>query len=96
MEDLVEAGGELRVPVADEELDYSGAPGEVPGQVAGLLGDPLPHWLGGNTREVDPPGVDLDKEQDVQTLEQHRGVGTLVVGDSSFTPILFGRCAALG
>ena len=39
-EHVVEAGGELRVSIADEELDYSGALGEVQAQVAGLLGDP--------------------------------------------------------
>ena len=41
-EDFVETGGELGVPVPDEELDRSGALGEVPAQVAGLLGDPTP------------------------------------------------------
>src|ERR1019366_10520027 len=50
-EDLVEAGRELRVPVPDQELDCSGALGEVPAQVAGLLGHPLPHWVGGNDRD---------------------------------------------
>ena len=41
-EDLVEAGRELRVPVPDQdqELYRSGALGEVPAQVAGLLGRP--------------------------------------------------------
>ena len=39
-EDLVEAGRELRVPVPDQELYCSGALGEVPAQVAGLLGRP--------------------------------------------------------
>ena len=62
-EHLVEAGGELRVSVADEELGRSGTLGQDETQVAGLLGDPLPHWIGGDAREVDPPGVDLDEEQ---------------------------------
>jgi hypothetical protein len=26
----------------------------VQGQVVGLLGDPLPHWVGGNAQEIDP------------------------------------------
>ena len=29
-------------------------------QVSGLLGAPLPHWIGGDAREVDLPSVDLD------------------------------------
>jgi len=37
-EHLVEAGGELGVPVPDEELDRSTAVGEIANQVAGHLG----------------------------------------------------------
>jgi hypothetical protein len=33
----------------DEELDCSGALGEDDAQVAGLLDDPLPHWVGGDS-----------------------------------------------
>jgi hypothetical protein len=47
-EHLVEAGGELRVSVPDEELDCSGTLGDDDAQVAGLLSDPLPYWAGGN------------------------------------------------
>ena len=48
-EHLVEAGGELRVSVPDEELDCSGALGEDDAQVAGLEDDPLPYWVGGDS-----------------------------------------------
>ena len=48
-EHLVEAGGELRVSVPDEELDCSGALGEDDAQVAGLLDDPLPYWVGSDS-----------------------------------------------
>jgi hypothetical protein len=61
-EHLVEAGGELRVSVPDEELGCSRAFGKIRGEVASLLDDPLPHWVGGDAGEVDPSGVELDKE----------------------------------
>jgi hypothetical protein len=48
-EHLVEAGGELRVSVPDEELDCSGALGDDDAQVAGLLHDPLPYWVGSDS-----------------------------------------------
>ena len=38
----VEGGGELAVPVADQELESVGAFAEVDEQVAGLLGDQAP------------------------------------------------------
>jgi hypothetical protein len=65
-EDLVEARGELRVTVSKEESGWSGAVTEVHAQVAGLLGDPLPHWIGSDARKVDPAGIDLNEEQHVQ------------------------------
>jgi hypothetical protein len=52
-EHLVEAGRELRVSISDQELGLSGTVGQYEGQVAGLLGDPLPHRIGGDAREVD-------------------------------------------
>jgi hypothetical protein len=47
--DLVETGRELRVSVPDEELGSSRALGEIPGEVASLLDDPLPRWVGGSS-----------------------------------------------
>src|ERR687889_1824159 len=41
-EDGVERGGELAVPVADQEPELLGALAEIHQQVAGLLGDPVP------------------------------------------------------
>ena len=43
-EDGVEGGGELAVPVADQEPELGGAVVEVHEQVAGLLGRPRPRW----------------------------------------------------
>jgi hypothetical protein len=45
-EHRVEGGGELAVPVADQETELLGAVAEVHQQVAGLLGDPSPRWGG--------------------------------------------------
>jgi hypothetical protein len=41
----VEGGGELAVPVADQETKPAGVVGEVRQQVAGLLGHPRPSGL---------------------------------------------------
>ena len=46
-EHLVEAGGELGVPVPDQELGRAGLFGQDEAQIASLLGDPLPR-VGGD------------------------------------------------
>ena len=48
----VEGGGELAVPVADQEPELVGAVAEVHQQVAGLLGDPGAGGVGGDPGEV--------------------------------------------
>jgi len=48
----VEGGGELAVPVADQEPGLLGAIAEVPQQVAGLLGDPGAGGMSGDSAEV--------------------------------------------
>jgi hypothetical protein len=45
-ENGVEGGGELAVPVADQEAELLGTVAKVHQQVAGLLGDPRPRWGG--------------------------------------------------
>ena len=60
-EHVVEADSELRVPVPDEELDRTGALGQYETQVAGLLGHPLTGRVGSDTREMDTPRVEVDK-----------------------------------
>jgi hypothetical protein len=45
----VEGGGELAVPVADQEAEPAGVVGQVRDQVAGLLGHPRPGGMGGAT-----------------------------------------------
>jgi hypothetical protein len=70
-EDLVETGGELRVPVPDQELDSMTGLGQVPDQVPGDLGDKAVVWVFGYPKEVSPPAGVLDGEQDIEPLEQH-------------------------
>jgi hypothetical protein len=60
-EHFVEARSELRVTISEEELDWSGALNEAHAQVAGLLGGPLPHRVGGHASKLGPPGIDLTR-----------------------------------
>ena len=69
-EDGVECGGELAVPVADEEPEAPSSVLEVHEQVAGELGDPCAGRAGGDTQDVDAPGRDLHDEEDVEALEE--------------------------
>ena len=79
-EHLVETRRELGVPIPDEELGWARSARKVETQIARLLDNPLPHWVGGDPAEIDPPGVDLDEEQHVQTAKQHRIDGEEVAG----------------
>ncbi|WP_413106208.1 hypothetical protein [Streptomyces sp. Inha503] len=69
-EDGVEGGGELAVPVPDEEPEASGPVAEVHEQVAGELRDPPAGRAGGDAQDMDTPGGDLHNEEDVKTLEE--------------------------
>ena len=69
-EDGVERGGELAVPVADQEPEPVGAVAEVHQQVAGLLGDPGPGGVGGDPGEVHAATVVLDHDQDVEAAQE--------------------------
>jgi hypothetical protein len=66
----VERGGELAVPVADQELEPVGAVAEVHEQVAGLLGDPGSGGVGGDPGEVHAAAAVLDHEQDVKAVQE--------------------------
>ena len=79
-EDLVETGTELRISVPDQELDCSGALGEIRGEVASLLDDPLPRGVSGDAGKEDPSSVDLDEEQRVKASEQNCVDGEEVAG----------------
>jgi hypothetical protein len=70
-EDRVERGGELAVPVAEQEPEPVGALVEVHQQVAGLLGDPGAGGVGGDPRDVHTAASVLDHEQDVEAAQKH-------------------------
>jgi hypothetical protein len=67
----VERGGELAVPVADQEPEPVGVFAEVHEQVAGLLGDPVSGGMGGDSGEVHAATVVLDDEENVEAAQEH-------------------------
>jgi hypothetical protein len=69
-EDRVERGGELAVPVADQELEPVGAITEVHQQVAGLLGHPRPGGVSGDPGEVHAAAAVLDHDEDVEAAQE--------------------------
>jgi len=50
-------------------------------QVAGLLGDPAAVRVGGHPGHVDPPGIQLDKEQHIQPPQPDGVTGEEVAGN---------------
>jgi len=64
-EDRVEGGGELGVPIAQQELDRACSFVEVHEQVPGLLRHPGVARMGGHTEDPDAAGGVLDHGQDV-------------------------------
>jgi hypothetical protein len=71
-QDHVEHGGEPGITIADQEPEPGDILTDLHDQVSGLLCDPRPHWMRRHPEHMDPTGRDLDREQDVQPLEQHR------------------------
>ncbi len=71
VEHCVEAGGELGVPVPDQELDGATAVGEITGQVVSNLGDERGSRMVGDPEDVHLPGRQLDNEEHVELLERH-------------------------
>ena len=84
LEDVVETGRELRVPVADKELHWTTCLGQVADQVPGDLGDKAVVWVFGDPEEVSPSGSVLDGEQDIEPLENHRVNGEEVCRQDPF------------
>ena len=66
----VEGGGELAVPVADQESEPVGAIAEVHEQVAGLLGNPGPGRVGGDPGGVHAATAVLDHHEDVEAAQE--------------------------
>jgi len=69
-EHSIERGGELAVPVADQEPEPVGAIAEVHQQVAGLLGHPGTGRVGGDPGEVHVAATVLDHEEDVEAAQE--------------------------
>ncbi|MBB4786896.1 hypothetical protein BJY27_007857 [Streptomyces rapamycinicus] len=69
-EDGVECGGELAVPVPDEEPEAPRSVVEVHEQVAGELGDPCAGRVAGDAQNMDAQGGDLYDEEDIETPEE--------------------------
>jgi len=69
-EDLVEAPGELRVPIPEQDVLVPEGSGDR--EVPGLLGHPGRVRSAGGAGHVDPSGRELDEEQDVERLQEHR------------------------
>src|SRR4051812_2331036 len=67
----VEGGGELAVPVADQEPEPVGAVAEVHQQVAGLLGNPGAGGVGSDPGEVHTATVVLYHDENVEAAQEH-------------------------
>jgi hypothetical protein len=80
-EHLVEAAGELRVPIAEQEAHPPALVPQHQQEVPGLLGDPATVGVGGHAGEVDPATVQFDEAQHVQPPQPHRLHGEEVAGD---------------
>src|ERR1039458_2096139 len=78
-EHRVRTGGELGVPVADEEPESPTCLFDIREEVAGDLGNPWAIRVGGGTEDVDDASLQLNHEQDVVAAEQH-GVDVKEVG----------------
>src|SRR6266508_3125494 len=68
-EDLIERPGELRVSIPEQEVVVLEPSGDR--EVPSLLGDPGRVGSAGRAGHVDPPGGELDEEQDVERLQEH-------------------------
>ena len=79
-EHIIEAVGELRVMVADKEAQLPSLLAQDQQEVAGLLGDLAAVGVGRHPGEMDPSGVQFDKEQHVQPLQPNRVGGEEVAG----------------
>ena len=71
-EHVVEAGGELRVAVSDQEPERPSVLGEISGEVPGNLGDKGGGRMIGDTEDVDYAALELDDEQHIELGETDR------------------------
>jgi hypothetical protein len=71
-EDIVEAAGEPRIPVAERKSSCLSSLRDYNEQVAGLLDDPGAIRVGRHAGQVDPPGIQFDEEQHLQPSQPDR------------------------
>ena len=83
-EDLVEHGGELRVPVADQVLDGCGCVFQVHGEVLRRLSDPGRGGMRGGTEDANTAGGVFDDGEDVLALPGQRDGLDEVAGEQRF------------
>ena len=69
-EDLIEAAGELRVPIPNQEPERAGPVRQIGEKITGLLGNPCAIRVGGHAEHVHEPGADLHHEEDVQPAQR--------------------------
>lgn len=71
-EHLIKHGGELGVPIADEEAKCPCALAEVDQKIAGLLSGPCAGRVAGHAQDVHVSRTDLHHEQYVQAFQKDR------------------------
>jgi hypothetical protein len=71
-EHLVKAGDELRVAISDQEPERPSVLGEIPGEVAGDLGDEGPGRMIADTEDVHHSALVLDDEQHIELVKNDR------------------------
>jgi hypothetical protein len=71
-EHLVEAGGELRVAISDQEPERPSVLGEISCEVAGDLGDKRAGRMSANTEDVDYATLELNHEKHIELVETDR------------------------
>jgi hypothetical protein len=69
-EDGIEGGGELGVPVADQEAERADPLTQIHHQITGGLGSPDRGRMSGHPEQVHPAGADLHHKQDVESAQR--------------------------
>jgi hypothetical protein len=85
----------LASPVADQEPERGGLVVKRGDKVAGLLDNPRPGRVGGDTSHVHPPAPQFDDEQHLHALQEHRVDGEESGRGESHPPALAEPCVNL-
>jgi hypothetical protein len=82
-EDGIEGGGELGVPVADQEAERGDPLTHVHHQITGGLGSPGRGRMSGHPEQVQPAGADLHDEQNIEPAQRDGVEGEEVGGEQA-------------